>query len=257
MIQQVQWASGKPDEPFMLALQGNAAAYSGRLEEAREFFGQAITSAQRRDLNNAVADFSLDAGRWEACSGNCDRALDYVSMALSSGEDSRILQRAAMVFALCGRTDEAQELADKVDAGFPTRTYTRQVSLPTLRAAIALGRNDLSEALQVLGAASPKPGAPALWPRYLTAEAYRRLGLQEKARAEYQYVLNHRCMETLSPLCALARLGLARSEAASGDKAGSSRTYQELFTHWNHADSDVPIFRQALAEYSSQRQHQP
>ena len=257
MVQQVQWANGKPDEPFMLALQGSAAAYSGRLEEAREFYRQAVTAAQRRSLSTAVADFAADAGRWEACSGNCERALEYVSTALSASQDLRTAQRAAVVFAMCGKAEEAQALADKIEAGLPTHAQIQQVSLPVIRAAIALGRDDPATALRALSITPQKSGSTSLWLKYLAAEAHRRLGLHKEARAEYRYVLDHRCMEALSPLCPLARLGLARSEAASGDRAGSGRTYLELFAHWNHADPDIPIFRQALAEYSSQRHAQP
>jgi tetratricopeptide (TPR) repeat protein len=257
MVQQAQWARGKQEEAFMLALQGNAAAYAGRLEEAREFFRQAVSTAQRRDLKNAAADFTADAARWEACSGNCDRALEYVSSPISSGADSRIMLRSALTLALCDKSDEAEALVDRVDAEYATHTALQQVSLPVVRAAIALSRGEPSAALKALGMTSQKAAGTALWPRYLAAEACRRLGSHAKARAEYKYVLKHRCLEALSPLCTLARLGLARSEAASGDNAGSGKTYQELFAHWNHADPDIPIFRQAIAEYSSQRRAQP
>ncbi len=253
MVQQAQWALGKQEEAFMLALQGNAAAYAGRLEEAREFFRQATSIAQRRDLKNAAADFAAGAAIWEACSGNCDRALEYVSSSLSSGADPRNVLRSALILSLCGKPDQAEALVDRIDAEYVTDTALQQVSLPVVRAAIALDRGEPFAALKALGMVSQKTAPTALWPRYMAAEAHRHLGSHTEARAEYHYILRHRCMEPLSPLCALARLGLARSEAASGDNEGSGRTYQELFAHWNHADPDIPIFRQAIAEYSSQR----
>ncbi len=257
MVQQAQWALGKQEEAFMLALQGNAAAYAGRLEEAREFFRQAISIAQRRELENAAADFAAGAAIWEACSGNCDRALEYVSSSLSSGAESRNMLRSALILALCAKPDEAEDLVDRIDAEYPTDTALQQVSLPVVRAAIALDRGEPFAALKALGMTSQKTAPTALWPRYVAAEAYRRLGSHSEAQTENHYVLKHRCMEALSPLCALARLGLARSGAASGNNAGSGKTYQELFAHWNHADPDIPIFRQAIAEYSSQRRAQP
>ena len=51
------------------------------------------------------------------------------------------------------------------------------------------------------------------------------------------------------PLGATARLGLARAYALKGDKSKALAAYQEFLTLWKDADSDVPILKQAEAEY--------
>jgi hypothetical protein len=47
----------------------------------------------------------------------------------------------------------------------------------------------------------------------------------------------------------LAQLGLARAYAMQGDRENSRKAYNDFFTTWKDADPDIPILRQAKAEY--------
>ena len=51
------------------------------------------------------------------------------------------------------------------------------------------------------------------------------------------------------PLGALAHLGLARANSLSGDIAKSKTAYQNFFALWKDADPDIPILKEAKAEY--------
>jgi cytochrome c-type biogenesis protein CcmH/NrfG len=53
-----------------------------------------------------------------------------------------------------------------------------------------------------------------------------------------------------SPWGALARLGLARAYALQGDTAKARTAYQDFLTLWKDADPDIPILKEAKAEYS-------
>ena len=52
------------------------------------------------------------------------------------------------------------------------------------------------------------------------------------------------------PWGALARLGLARTYALQSDKAKSRMAYQDFLTLWKDADPDVPILKEAKAEFA-------
>ena len=52
------------------------------------------------------------------------------------------------------------------------------------------------------------------------------------------------------PIGALARLGLARAYSLTGDNGRSRAQYADFFALWKGADPDVPILRQAKAEYT-------
>jgi hypothetical protein len=71
-----------------------------------------------------------------------------------------------------------------------------------------------------------------------------------RAAAEYNNILNHRGVDSVSPLYSLAKLGLGRAYAQSGDTAGSRRAYQDFLALWKDADPDIPVLKQAKAEYA-------
>jgi hypothetical protein len=52
------------------------------------------------------------------------------------------------------------------------------------------------------------------------------------------------------PLGALAHLGLARAYALSGETAKSRAAYLDFFALWKDADPDIPILKEAKAEYA-------
>ena len=89
-----------------------------------------------------------------------------------------------------------------------------------------------------------------LIPVYIRAAAYLAAEQGRAAEAEFQKILHYRGIVRNSPVGALAHVGLARAYATSGDLAKSRQTYQQLLTLWKDADPDIPVFRQARAEYA-------
>lgn len=120
------------------------------------------------------------------------------------------------------------------------------------RAATALRQQQPDEALQALNAASPTElGTVAgLVPPYLRAEAFMQKGSFAEGLREYQKVLQHRGVDPVAPMVALAHLGSARAHARIGDTAASRRAYEGLFTIWKGADADFPPLALARAEYA-------
>ena len=53
-----------------------------------------------------------------------------------------------------------------------------------------------------------------------------------------------------APIEALAYLQLGRAYAMSGDKDKAKSAYQDFLSIWKDADSDIPILKQAKAEYA-------
>jgi eukaryotic-like serine/threonine-protein kinase len=71
-----------------------------------------------------------------------------------------------------------------------------------------------------------------------------------KAATEYQKILDHQGIASTSPLYSLARLGLGRAYALQGDAAKARQAYQDFFATCKDADPDVPILKEAKAEYA-------
>jgi len=69
------------------------------------------------------------------------------------------------------------------------------------------------------------------------------------AAAEFQKVIDHPGLVVNEPIGALAHLGLARAYALSHDSTRAKTEYQTFLLLWKDADPDIPILKQAKAEY--------
>jgi cytochrome c-type biogenesis protein CcmH/NrfG len=65
-----------------------------------------------------------------------------------------------------------------------------------------------------------------------------------------QKILGHRGVVANEPIDALAHVGLARAYALQGDTAKALAAYKDFLTLWKDADPDVPILKEAKAEYA-------
>jgi hypothetical protein len=144
-----------------------------------------------------------------------------------------------------------------MEKSYPSQTILKVYWLPAIRAAIELDAGNFAQALVSLEAASPyELGAPpqfqpgTLYPVYVRGQAYLAAHNGPAAAAEFQKFLDHSGVVLNFPLGALAHLGLARADALSGDTAKAKAAYQDFFTLWKDADPDVPILKEAKAEYA-------
>jgi predicted Zn-dependent protease len=151
----------------------------------------------------------------------------------------------------------AEKLAAELDKTFPLDTLVQRYWLPTIRAGVALERHDPNRAIELLKLASTielsVPTAALsifLCPVYLRGETYLMLHDGNRAAAEFQKFIDHRGVVMNFPWGALARLGLARAYALQDDTAKARAAYQDFLTLWKDADPDVPILKEAKAEYA-------
>ena len=162
----------------------------------------------------------------------------------------------AVALARAGDTVGAEKLAAELDRSYPLGTLVQRYWLSTIRAAVALERKDPRRAIELLKEASPLDlSAPTilsveLLPVYLRGESYLVLHDGRGAAAEFQKFIDHRGLVGNFPWGALARLGLARAYAMQGDTAKARAAYQDFLTLWNDADADVPVLKEAKAEYA-------
>ena len=175
-------------------------------------------------------------------------------MKLAPNRDVRSM--ATLTLALAGDATGTEKQAAELDKTFPLDTLVQTYWLPRIEAAVALQRKDPNGAIERLQVASPiELGTPTsvtvyLCPVYLRGEAYLMLHDGHAAAREFQKFVDHWGLVGNFPWGALARLGLARAYAMQGDAAKARATYQEFFTLWKDADPEVPILKQAKAEYA-------
>ena len=85
----------------------------------------------------------------------------------------------------------------------------------------------------------------------MRGEAFLAAHRGKEGAAEFQKILDHRGVLGNEPIGSLAHLGLARSYSLSGDTNKARTAYQEFLTLWKDADPDIPILKQAKAEYAT------
>lgn len=260
MQQQIDWASARPNEFIHLIWQGDAAAFSGQLRKAREFYQRGVEIEQLSNKEDAANDGASIALR-EVVSGNCRRAKEDVGRSLAIAHSDGAMWVSAAALALCGENAQAQPLIDETAKRNPKDTVINAVSLPVARAAIEIRRNNPGRAIELLQPAKAYVGANydetrfnSLWaeyvrPEYLRGLAYLNQREGAEAAAEFQTILDHRGLFPTSIQYPLARLGMARAAAVSGDVAKARKYYQDFFALWKDADADLPMLVEAKKEY--------
>jgi outer membrane PBP1 activator LpoA protein len=185
-------------------------------------------------------------------SGNREQARGDADASVKLAPNGRWRAMAALALARAGDTAGAEKLAAQLDKDFPLHTLIQRYRLPTIRAAVALQRKDPKRAVELLRAASAielGDYGHRLFPVYLRGEAYLMLHDGNRAAAEFQKFHDpHTQMDFAWG--ALARLQLGRAFALSGDKTKAKAAYQDFLTLWKDADPDIPILKEAKAEYA-------
>jgi len=256
MAQQVAWAAGKPDaEAELLRLEADTAAYSGRLGQARDFSRQAVALSKRSGEREVAAAHGADAALREALFGNLAEARKGTAEALSLSTGPYVQFAAALALAFAGDVVRSQALADELGNRFPEHSIIQFNHLPTIRAQLALNRDDSSKAIEILRTAGPYELSDdgGLYPIYVRGEAYLAAHQGKEAAAKFQKILDHRGVVPEEPIGALARLQIGRAYAMQGDTAKAKAAYQDFLTLWKDADPDIPVLQKAKAEYAKLR----
>jgi eukaryotic-like serine/threonine-protein kinase len=234
-------------------------AYSGHLKEARRMSQHAADLAQQRSHQERAALFEVGASLWEAMFGRTSEAKESAMKALHLGKDREVEYGAAFALALSDDSSVSERLADDLEKHFPEDTSVRFSYVPTIRASLALNRGEPAKAIELLQVAIPNElGQPrstlqgffgALYPIYVRGEAYLSLHKGADAAMEFQKLIDHRGITISDPISAVARLQLGRAYAMAGDKAKAKNAYQDFLDLWKDADRDIPILKEAKAEY--------
>ncbi len=249
MQRQIDWTKGRPEEAAALSWQAETARFLGQRTKAREFAHRGIGGALRYNLKGIAANWMADYAMNEAYYGECPSARDRMASALALAPSLNVRVNSAFVYAFCGDAARAQAIVSDAAKQAPDDTLLNALALPALRAIIELRRGDGAQAVELLQPALPyERGKIEI--TYLRGMAYLRAQNGQQAAAEFQKVLDQRGAAGLSDLYPLSYLGLARARVLTGDTAGARKAYQDFLALWKDADPDIPILKEAKAEYA-------
>jgi eukaryotic-like serine/threonine-protein kinase len=252
---QVAWATHRPGaEDLLFTSQSATEAYFGRIEKAREFSRLAVDSALHNGAKEAAALWEAQEALREAQMGNAALAVKKArsALAITSGRDVRVT--AALALAQAGDLGDAKNIVERLRRDFPSGTLIQNYWLPTIDAAIEMHSGSPKKVIELLrpSAAIELTSATGacLYPVYVRAEAHLKANEAATGAAEFQKILQHRGIVQNCLVGALARLGLGRAYAMSHDTPKALAAYKDFLTLWKDADPEIPVLKQAKAEYA-------
>ena len=241
----------------MFFLESETAAHNGQFGNARDLTRQAVDSARRAQEKETAAEYQGHNSLREALVGKATQAKEDAQSALSEIKGKHGEGFSAIAFALAGDLANAKSAIDDLAKRFPQDTVVQTQYLPMARAALALNTGNAGAALDALSVSAPYELGHtnddftfALYPIYFRGQAYLAAKNGGGAAAEFQKIFDHASIVGNEPIGALAHLGIARAYSLSGNTPKAKTAYQDFFTLWQDADSDIPLLIQAKAEYS-------
>jgi eukaryotic-like serine/threonine-protein kinase len=250
------WASQDPVRGrFVVYRESMAEGFYGRSLNAHRFAQMAVDSSMRAGFLSDAAGFESDDALRNAEIGNRRESQPLVTEAVRKSQDRKVLMLAALTFARAGNTKQSEELVEKLNHLFPDDSAIQAFSLPTIRAAIKLAENDPAAAIEILRPVTPYDLAISgsfdnVYPAYLRGLAYLQLKEGNLAAAEFRKVLDHSGVVRGFVTGALSILQLARAQVAMHDEEAARKSYEDFLALWKNADPDLPIYKEAKAEYA-------
>ena len=219
---------------------------SGKLRSLTEILVNQQRHAGR--IENAADELAWHA-QLESYLENFAVARKSCRQAGEMGKDSRLaLVHCAKALAEAGDVAQAEALAAKLDRFHSEDTVNQQLDLPLIRSIVERRRGNALKAVDLLSpvAQYEQGESQVLYHRGL---AYLAAGEHAKAADEFQKLISNRGWPEWGVFVPLAKLGLARAYAMQDAPEKSRKAYADFFSAWKDADPDIPMLRQAKAEY--------
>jgi eukaryotic-like serine/threonine-protein kinase len=268
-----EWFSKHPEvESFGLSLESDTEAYAGHLAKSRELSEQAVQSAIRADSKELGAIWMANSAIRHAAYGFPAESRQFAENALKLAPASPAVEsEVGLALAMAGDSTQSESFSADLEKRFPLDTQMHAIWLPAIQTQLALSKKDERNLSTVLNAPQPAPplefgliqfvaNFSCLYPEYVRGEALLAAGQGTPAAAEFQKILDHSGLVWNCWTGALARLGVARANALQsrtfqGAEADAARVralaaYKDFLNLWKDADPDLPILKEAKAEYA-------
>ena len=254
MERDVAWAAGRPgEEDQMLNNHADTMAYRGQMQKARDLSRRAVDSAVRADAKETAAAWLAYHALREAEVGNAAAAREEAtrSLAVSPGRYVKVL--AALALARSGETTQSKSMLEALRKAENTNTVLKLYWFPVIESALALDQQQSAQAVTALEPTLPYElggGITIIYPAYIRGEAYLAQKNGPAAIGEFQKFYDHADLVGNGVLGSLAHLQMARAYALAGNSAKAKTYYQDFFSLWKNADPDLPVLKEARAEYA-------
>jgi tetratricopeptide (TPR) repeat protein len=252
MAEQASHLRGTPQDLDRAAMDLQIALYEGRFAAADAAMPALLQEAQlrgRAEYGQArLAAFLLIRAEAGFTRDTLARANELLASKLS--DDTTLV--LAFALALSGEDARARALFASVWPRLQNAPSVAQVVKPCFDALFALRDGHPARAVDALKVSEPMedrfkegPVASDLRGRALLAA-----GDGKDAELAFRKRLDHPGLDPLNIQHVVAHLNVGRAKAVQGDRDGARKAYEQFFALWKNADPDIPLLRQARAEYA-------
>ncbi len=252
-VEQREASLASADPPTYLRLvlpaQAGRAAGHGQLRKAQELLSQVEDISRRMGFSESQAFALCNKSRMEMLLGIGSRPGFDSAGPLSLSQSPNVVALVASTLALSGNDSAALRLADDLSRKRPQDTWFQALNIPAIRAQIEINHGNGAKAIELLKPAqSYDKGRAGILA--LRGQAYLLNHQPQEAEKEFQAAIKLRTAGRQDPSSWLAQLYLARAYVMQGDTAKARAAYQDFLALWKDADPDVPLLKQATAEYA-------
>jgi tetratricopeptide (TPR) repeat protein len=252
MQREMKWAEGKPSEYLLLIEAASAVAARGEMQRAEELVQRSVQVSDRLGFKGTTADTKASWALVQALVGNVSKARELATASSSLAQGRSNMVAVAEALAISGDNSRPQSITEELGRRFPNDTLLRNVGIPSVVALMALNRKAPEQAIEALRTATPYElgNSQGMFPIYVRGLAYLQAKRGTEAVVEFQKMVDHRGIDPTGVEHSLAKLGLGRAYVIGGDAAKAKAAYQDFFALWKDADPEIPILKEAKAEYA-------
>ncbi len=237
------------DEYFLLERDAELAASRGQLRHARELYDQGSAMAEHIGLKESAIGNLVMRAFVGAMLQDCAEARRGAAATLPQSMTADLMLKLADVYAHCGDDGRAFKLVAEGAKLRPSDTLLQSVEAPKIRAVLEMNHGRALRALELQRTALPYD-RNATESLYTRASAYLQAEQGSQAVKEFERVLALKNYWPPDLMVPLAQLGLARAYTRLHDQQKARTAYQQFLTLWKDADPDIPVLKEAKAEYA-------
>jgi tetratricopeptide (TPR) repeat protein len=230
MQAQLDYAAGKPFETFFKLRLGTHQSSLGKMKLSHEADQQAADLAKKSGLTELPFNILSREAITDALYGFSASARAKAAEALKTNNSQFNRANAATAYGFLGDSSQAKKLIDQLSADHPSDSLLKFHTIPAVRALNLLHENKTADAITLLESTRKSEFGDTLDPGayvtiYVRGLAYLQLKDEAKAAAEFQKILDHPGIHSISPYIPMAQLILARAYSLQNDSAKARIAY--------------------------------
>jgi tetratricopeptide (TPR) repeat protein len=232
-----------------LQIRAAEMAFYGRIHESDRLTGRLVELLRRQGLDDRAAAALSGQAFLAAFVKSPAAAREHVRAVAGLKSSLDYHANMAFAYAALGDAPRARRELAAVPLDGLTDPQMRDLFVQSFEGLLALqtGRPEDTVA-QLASIPQDRLAGPVMHALLVRADGLRALGQLDAAARDYRLLLAGPQPAPFSLVYPLARVGLARTLAASGDLDGARAEYRQMLDLWKEADPDLPIVQQVRAE---------